>query len=259
MLRRIILCDQRDKLVATLETILKHWGYRVLAVSTSDRAIELLEEIQPNLFLVGNDMLEKSQPLMDYVENISISNTTAVVLINSSTNEVPTTKKFERLGFPFNIFELFSLVQKHLEKIPRKNLRLSTTLPGMLCSDDSSQLVDVLSLSSNGLFVKSGLRIETDQEILMILPLFGLNQEVEVPCRVLYTIQPSAENNYLQGFGVEFLSPTDEILESIHQYLEQRLLDEIVTQRADAKAVEVDQMQTHSAQSKLRLIMKHIN
>lgn len=259
MLRRIILCDHRDKLVATLETILRHWGYRVLAVSTSEKAVELLEEIHPNLILVGSVMLEKSPQLRKHVESVSLNDMTAVVLINSSENEVSTSEKYDRLAFPFNIFELFSLVQKHLEKIPRRNLRLSTTLPGMLCSDDSSQLVDILSLSSNGLFVKSGFRVEPKQEILMILPLIGLNQEVEVPCRVLYMIQPSAENNYLQGFGVEFVSPTDKVLESIHQYLEQRLLDEIVTQRADAKAVEVDQMQTHSAQSKLRLIMKHVD
>lgn len=259
MLRRIILCDQRDKLVATLETILKHWGYRVLAVSAIERAVELLDEIQPNLILVGSDMLGKSPQLRTHIEALASSDTTAVVLIDSASNEIPTIKNFDRLGFPFNIFELFALVQKHLEKIPRRNLRLNTTLPGMLCSDDSSQLVDILSLSSNGLFVKSGLRVEPKQEILMILPLFGLNQEVEVPCRVLYMIQPSAENNYLQGFGVEFASPSDEVLESIRQYIEQRLLDEIATHRADAKAVEVDQMQTHSEQSKLRLIMKHVD
>lgn len=256
MLRRIIICDHREKLIATLDTILKHWGYRVLSVVKAENALELLEEISPHLLLISTRMiLNHSQLRKRVFELASIGDTKPIMIIDSSDDRHHF-KECEYLTVPFDIFELFSLVQKHLEKIPRRNLRLDTTLPGLLCIEGSCQLVDVLSLSSHGLFIKTSIKIESDQETKMILPLLGLKREVEIPCRIIYTIQPCIENNFLQGFGVEFVSPTTDTLELIRQFLEQRLLGEIVTKRVDASDLEIDQMLTRSDEAQLRLIMR---
>lgn len=256
---RIVICDSRDKLVTTLESILKHWGYRVLATNDPPRATEFLTEIVPDLVLIGSDLLLANPRLRQALTNGG-EIAPATILIEHPAVEQPPLGDVDCLKVPFDIFELFAYVQKYLEKIPRRNLRLNISLPALISLPQTSDmLADVLSLSSHGLFVKTSLRAEPGQNFVVMLPLFGMKQEIEVPCRVIYTIQPSLENNYLQGFGVEFTSPTDEVLESLRQYLEKRLLEEIATHPTRISQVEADQMQTYTSPERLHLILKEIS
>lgn len=246
MSRRIIICEERNKLAATLEVILRQWGYCVLTVNRAAQAMELLEAVTPELLLINSRQAQTDSKIKTHLEKSTEADRTPVILLDAESGHADIYPVQDHLHIPFDIFELFGLVQKHLEKIPRRNLRMDISLPGLFDSNNTNQLIEVLSLSSHGLFVKTGIRANVGQIINIVLPLLGLKREIEVSCRVLYVIQPCLENNFLQGFGVEFVSPAEPILEAIRHYLEKRLLGEIENLSGGIHGgIEIDQLQTH--------------
>ena len=56
-MKSILLADNRADLLATLEPILKHWGYRVLSTRNADQVSTFLKESEPCLLIAGEDML----------------------------------------------------------------------------------------------------------------------------------------------------------------------------------------------------------
>ena len=52
-MKNILLADNRPELLATLEPILKHWGYRVLSTSKADQVMPFIKESSPSLLIMG--------------------------------------------------------------------------------------------------------------------------------------------------------------------------------------------------------------
>ncbi|HKJ29344.1 MAG TPA: PilZ domain-containing protein, partial [Desulfuromonadales bacterium] len=129
---------------------------------------------------------------------------------------------------PFELFDLFAFIQRQVENHPRQNLRLRLKLPGMYSiGDDEFLLADVLSLSMQGLFFKASSRLSKGDRITVVFPLFGQCKEIEVKASVLYTIQPEAENNFFQGFGVGFDDIPEELAEQLQIYIREYFLREV--------------------------------
>jgi Tfp pilus assembly protein PilZ len=93
--------------------------------------------------------------------------------------------------------------------------------------DDEFLLADVLSLSMQGLFFKASSRLSKGDRIKVVFPLFGQCKEIEVKASVLYTIQPEAENNFFQGFGVGFDDIPEELAEQLQIYIREYFLREV--------------------------------
>jgi Tfp pilus assembly protein PilZ len=224
-MKRLLIGDTREKLLATVETILKHWGYRALASSHSDRLLALLQETAPDLLIIGEPLLKEGNNLFrEKIFRMANSGTPLLVLSVSASPpalEVP----HEHLPVPIDFFALFEKVQKHLEKYPRKSIRLPIKLPGMLCLGKTCHLTEVLSLSARGLFIKTGFRLQQGDRFHVIFPLLGMKKEVELEGRVLYCVHPDPENNFLQGVGVEFTSLDEKTRESLLSFIENCFLD----------------------------------
>jgi Tfp pilus assembly protein PilZ len=129
---------------------------------------------------------------------------------------------------PVDIFALFSFIQSRVEQHPRRNLRLRLHLPGMYrTKGDDYVLADVLSLSMNGLFFRSPLRLSTGSRVSAVFPLLGHGKELEVDGTVLYVIEPTAQNNFVQGFGLGFTTLTQEQATELEHFIEASFLDEV--------------------------------
>lgn len=237
-MKRLLVGDNREKLLATLETILRHWGYRTLVSSSQQRLTSLVKETTPDLLIFGEQMLqEPSSPIRQMVMEKVSTGTPLIVMtdnIKSSSLEIP----HETLPVPVDIFYLFEKVQKYLEEYPRKNIRLALQLPGMLCLGNSCHLAEVLSLSTRGLFVKTGFRLQKGDNFRIVFPLIGMKRELEMGGRVLYSVKPDPENNFLQGVGVEFTDISHDTLEALQGFLEGCLLDGLPGQTGEKLVAE---------------------
>jgi Tfp pilus assembly protein PilZ len=237
-MKRLLIGDNREKLLATVEIVLKHWGYRALASSHSDRLLALLQETAPDLLIIGETLLKnENNSLREKIFRMAASGTPLLVLSSSASPpaiEVP----HENLPVPIDLFTLFEKVQKHLEKHPRKSIRLPIKLPGMLCLGKTCHLAEVLSLSARGLFIKTGFRLQQGDRFHILFPLLGMKKEVEVEGRVLYCVHPDPENNFLQGVGVEFISLDEKTRKDLLSFIEGCFLNGLPRQLGERLAQE---------------------
>ncbi|HKK01748.1 MAG TPA: PilZ domain-containing protein [Desulfuromonadales bacterium] len=227
-MKHILIGDEHEGLLSTLEVILKHWGYRVFATPRSSQVQAFLTETAPSLVIIGSQMLAASaDELRDTLEAwCNNGEQPILVLAEGALSEQPQLP-YETLNVPIDIFALFELIQRHVEKIPRKNLRLAINLPGVVHRGERSHLAEVLSLSMEGLFIKTSFRLQAGERLRVVIPLLGMKKELEIDSQVLYFIHPGPENNYMQGVGIAFTSLDEENLKDLQNFLESRFFGEI--------------------------------
>lgn len=228
-MKNILLADNRDDLLATLEPILKHWGYRVISTLQADQVMTFLKESTPCLLIVGEGILADPKLGLDKktINDINTGKLPFVALKDESVKNAEVSSD-ETLEVPLELFELFSFIQTRVEKHPRQNLRLRVRLPGMYSIEkDEFILADVLSLSMQGLFFKAAARVKQGDKITVVFPLLGQCREIEVTATVLYVIQPDANNNFFQGFGVGFDEIPEGLKEHLQLFIRERFLKEV--------------------------------
>ncbi len=226
-MKRLLIGDSRENLLITLETLLRHWGYRVLVTSRTAEVISFLRESPPDLLILGASLLNRDPALRAEVDRRLGSSDSPLIVLAEAQDADGIDLPHELLPVPLDIFALFALLQKHIEKHPRKNLRLSVQIPGMLCRGKISLLSEVLSLSNHGLFIKTGVRLEKEDRLRVLIPLMGMGRELEIEGRVLYRVHPDPNNGYLQGVGIEFTDLSEEDRSALEAFLENRFLKEV--------------------------------
>ncbi|HKL25297.1 MAG TPA: PilZ domain-containing protein [Desulfuromonadales bacterium] len=229
-----LLADNRAELLATLEPILKHWGYRVLAATNARQVNDFLRQSYPCLLIIGADILGSPQlnPPPEMIAELKSGNLPLLALEQEGATE-PAFTSLETLSVPLDILSLFAFIQHYVEKHPRQNLRLRVRIPGMYKTGENDYiLADVYSLSIRGLFFKAAAKLEKGDTLSVVFPLLGHCKELEVRATVLYTVQPGNRNNYLQGFGVVFDSLSDAEKANLKTFIEERFLNEVSTCQA---------------------------
>jgi hypothetical protein len=227
-MKRLLIGDNREELLSTLEVILRHWGYRVLVSSRPVQLEELLRETSPNLLVMGASLLVRpDSALAQAVRHHVQERKRPLIILQDEPAVVPLAVPHETLGVPLDFFSLFSLIQKHLEKHPRQNLRLDLHLPGMICTGETCHLAEVLSLSTNGMFVKTGFRAAAEAQLRVVIPLMGMQKELELDGRILYRVDPGPDNNYFQGIGIEFAELLEESRQALQTYLTHRFIGDL--------------------------------
>lgn len=234
-MKRLLVGDMREELLSTLEVILKHWGYRVVLSSRPDQLTEFLTETSPDLIVMGSRLLaDENSPLFQAVSSKMTQEGRPLIVLQNTAVKDKLTAPHDILEVPVDIFALFALIQKYIEQHPRKNLRLTVKLPGMFCAGDRCQFAEVLSLSTHGLFIKTGVRLDLGAQLKVTIPLMGMKQELDLETRVLYRVDPGPENNYLQGAGIEFMPTNAEAKAALKRFIEYCFLGELsASQRAE--------------------------
>jgi len=225
----LLLADNRPETLDALEPILKHWGYRVLAVTKVEQVSTFLAESEPCMLIVGGQLL--GDPVLalqpEVIERIQ-TNQLPLVMLKQEGAAAPPVQPTATLDLPVDIFTLFALIQKHVEQHPRQNLRLRLRLPGMYRSgNDQFILTDVLSLSMRGLFFKTATRLKKGDRLTVVIPLLGHCKELELEAEVLYVVQPDLQNNFAQGFGVAFTKLNETDMTNLQHFIEDRFLNEV--------------------------------
>jgi len=228
-MKSILVADNRSDLLATLEPILKHWGYRVLSARKADQTMAFLQESAPCLLIVGEGILSDPDLILtpETSQRIESGDLPVIALKQDGATAAQFTPS-ETLAVPVELFELFSFIQRHVEKHPRQNLRLRLKLPGMYSIDGNDFiLADVLSLSMLGLFFRAPTKIKKGDRVTVVFPLFGHCKEIEVKSTVLYTVLPEVDNNYFQGFGVGFDDFPDDHKQYLQKFIREHFLKEV--------------------------------
>lgn len=232
-MKRLLLGEHRESILTTLDTTLKHWGYRVLAAHCQDRMVRLIRDTSPDLLIINADWLTAGED-SEIVKTVSqsLDKGSSLIVLQTSEQEHAVDLPHERLDVPVDIFALFSAIQKHLEKHPRQNMRLDLNLPGMICRSNKCHLGEILSLSSRGLFMKTGFRLDHREKFRIVLPLLGMKQELELTGQVLYCVHPEPKNNYQQGVGIEFIELQPHSSHLLERYIESCFMEEISDHKA---------------------------
>jgi CheY-like chemotaxis protein len=228
-MKSILVADKRTELLATLEPILKHWGYRVLSTRSAEQVATFLQESKPCMLIIGEEILADPQlaPGKKVLASVENGDLPCVALRQDGVEGAQITPD-ETIDVPLELFGLFSFIQRKVEKHPRQNLRLQVRLPGMYRIEEEDYiLADVLSLSMNGLFFKTAVRLNKCDRLTVVFPLFGQCTEIEVKSTVLYSIEPGAGNNYFQGFGVGFDEIPTVHREQLQKFIKDRFLKEV--------------------------------
>jgi CheY-like chemotaxis protein len=236
-MKSLLLADDRHDLLATLEPVLKHWGYRVLTATDASHSRALLASSSPVLLLIGTNLL--NAPDMQLPDP-------PLPLLALAHPAAPSTAVPHDLllNVPVDIFTLYSFIQGCVEHRPRQHLRLRVRLPGMYRhAGDNFVLAEVLSLSMNGLFFRSPLRQAAGDRISAIVPLLGHSRELEADGTVVYTVDPLPANNYAQGFAMSFDALAPEQRDLLGRFLTGRLLDEVSACQVGVGDFSVDQLQ----------------
>ena len=247
-MKRILISDHREELLSTLEVILKNWGYRALVTSDSGEFATLLKELEPELIISGPSFVSE-KTAAKIIKDMKLP----LLLIDDPAIEAKDIKATEKLSYPIDVFKLFEFTQKNLEKIPRRNIRLNVQLPSMYYHGESPCIAEVVSLSTEGLFIRTGSRIEGLEQVQIILPLLGMHKEIEVEGRIVYRVEPHPDNNYLQGMGIEFsnISKTNDKL--LKQFIENLLMNELSGKNYTQDALDMEQLQNRSAELTLKI------
>ncbi|MGK2907857.1 MAG: PilZ domain-containing protein [Desulfuromonadales bacterium] len=232
-MKSILVADNRPDLLATLEPILKHWGYRVLSARKIEQVMAFLQESSPCLLIIGEALFaDRGLVLAPGAKQRIDTGELPVIALKQDGEEITERTPSETLEVPVELFELYSFIQCHVERHPRQNLRLRLRLPGMYrIGDNKFILADVLNLSMHGLFFKATTRVKKGDRVTVIFPLFGHCKEIEVKATVLYTIQPEVVNNFFQGFGVGFDCLPDDQKGHLHTFIREHFLREVSSSR----------------------------
>jgi Tfp pilus assembly protein PilZ len=232
-MKSILVADNRSDLLATLEPILKHWGYRVLSTRKAEQVMTFLRESEPCLLVIGEELLADPALALEQTAIDKISSRSLPVIALKQGGAVhPDVTPSETLDVPFELFELFSFIQRKVENHPRHNLRLRLRLPGMYSIDDDAfTLAEVMTLSMCGLFFKSSARVKKGDRVTVVFPLFGHCKEIEIKSTVLYAIEPESTNNFFQGFGVGFDDIPENHKQQLHQFIREHFLKEVSASR----------------------------
>jgi Tfp pilus assembly protein PilZ len=247
-LKRILIGDCREELLTALEVILKNWGYRALCTSDPAEFISLLDELKPDLILAGPSILSTKK----ISGKITTIETSMIVLEDERVN-LPKEFSGENLAYPIDIFRLFELVQKNLEKIPRRNIRLKVQLPSMYYHGDAPCIAEIISISSEGIFIRTGSRIEGLDEVRLVLPLIGMQSEIELKGRIVYRIEPQAKNNYVQGMGIEFKDVDEDTDQQLKQFVQSLLVSELTEKNFFQNSLDLDQLLKQSDDMVLKI------
>jgi len=227
-LKLIVIGDRREYLLDALEIILKHWGYRVLASSNPKRLEAILNGIKADLLILGSDLPARQiSCLPDGPQKTADPKTFPLILLSDLKNPHREEAMENALPVPIDIFSLFQLVQRHLEKIPRRDIRLAVQLPAILFTDGEFRFGEVLSLSVRGMFLKNSSRLKKGERIRILFPLTGMKKEMEVEGKVRYHILPNAGNNFLEGIGVEFFGLAEQDHLFLETFIEKSFLGEL--------------------------------
>jgi len=247
-MERLLVGDLREDLVSTLEVILKHWGFRVLASSDEENIARALEHSETALLIAGEGILDATSPrLKESLDRILQSPAPALIALDPPPAR-PLPGSAARLAVPVDLFRLFELVQYFRKTCPRRHLRLDVKLPGMIYHDQQSHLAEVISISSHGLFIKTTFRMERNDSFRVVIPLFGMRQELDLAGRVVYRMEPAAENNYRQGVGIEFADIDERNRRTLEDYLEKVLLGNLAETRRGSN-IDPRQIQMHSPET----------
>lgn len=116
----------------------------------------------------------------------------------------------EEMDGEIDLHVINQLLLKHLPSYSRRVPRVTTRLPGIYTTGKNHHLCEIANLSLGGAFVRTGtLPPSIGSDIRIHIALLGLRKEVELDGQIVRQTVPQEQNNYQQGFGVQFSQESD--------------------------------------------------
>lgn len=219
---QIAILQGKNNLIG-LSTPLSRMGFTAEFFS-GIKAFQLsLQKSVPDLLLVDVKLTDKHAD--DLLLGGEISEVCPIFLVEKGAEGF---QLFDRQNKRrLHLVDLHAYFLQNLKSYSRKNLRLTVKLPSLLSHEHSSQHSSISCLGTGGAFVKTGHPApEAGQLLQVTISLLGHRAELDVCGRVLYSVSPCLENNYIQGVGIRFEKADKSSLKVINDYLSSSLLED---------------------------------
>lgn len=104
-------------------------------------------------------------------------------------------------------FTINALLQRFVPTYSRQHPRLGNRLPGLYTrSTGNCQLCEIMNLNPGGAFIRTTEALPASgEELRVIIPLIGLQKEIELNGLVVSQLFPNEANNFSQGIGIKFI------------------------------------------------------
>jgi DNA-binding NtrC family response regulator len=192
----ILIVEDEDIARKNLEYILEKMGYKVMSVSSGDRAIEVLEQISFDLVITdlkmkktdGMEVLRKTKELQPYTEVVMI---TGFATVDSSVLAMRE-GAYYYIAKPYKIDEIRKIVQEALLKrrLRLENLELREILK------KHQQLPFIVGRSKAMVNVQKTIRQIAPSDInVLILGESGTGKELVA--RAIHNLSPRSENRFV--------------------------------------------------------------
>ncbi|WP_305041707.1 PilZ domain-containing protein [Geoalkalibacter sp.] len=220
-MKRVLIASCQNNLMSNLDIILKHWGYRPLSSPHRDDICGLLEATEPQLVIFDAPWLREHAADLEHLVPQMERRATRLAVLDDCREPLPVlSPELPYRKIPSDIFSLYGLTQAVLQNHPRRRLRTGVHLPGMFRRDGRQwDLTQILTLGTGGMFIRSGYRLNRSETVRLCVPLLGMKEELEALGRVVYEVQPTPENNYMQGYGIEFTSLAPESQQALSRFV----------------------------------------
>lgn len=125
-------------------------------------------------------------------------------------------------------FIINALLHRFVPTYSRLHPRLGTRLPGLYTRlSGHCQICEIMNLSPGGAFIRTTETLPVfGEELQIIVPLIGMNKEIELIGCVVSQFFPNEENNYSQGVGVKF-SAEDPVFVELKNYVRYVLANDV--------------------------------
>ncbi|MBI5102555.1 MAG: response regulator [Nitrospirae bacterium] len=237
MLRKILISDDSQLFVISAGLLLKRMEFRVIPARNADEVLSLSKLSEPHLIIIGNTL--KTMDWSPVVKHLKEDRQTAhiPIIMVSSDSDRGVMKRFLELGCsaylfkPLRIDELHGAIQRSFYSrcgTDRKHLRVQFKTKVKVTLNGEVHELYSENLSVGGIYLRKKDPFPVGTRVGISLTL-GAHNNLDTKGSVIYTKELFGDIFRVPpGMAVGFTGMTEEICETLRNFIEDMLADDIL-------------------------------
>lgn len=204
--RFILVVDNKVDDRFQLTMLLQQFGYSVCTAGTADEAIEFMC-VAPPVAVIADIGLAWSAFLAKFQKDGRFADIPLIILSASAdrslTDRVGKGEIAASVKKPIDVQAFYEAVQRVIEKVPRRNIRIATYLPARLEHDAGAMEGSATVLSEHGLFFRTLDPLAVRSKVRVSLEISG--RTIQADAQVLYSFSFDEGPFKEPGMGMKFV------------------------------------------------------
>jgi len=233
----LVVDSDTDSLLYTT-MLLKRFDYKMFMAKTAREALQMAMVVVPSLFII--DLVLKDMNGLDLIRDLrrnpNIADVPFIVLrrpgdLDEEMNSAEL-GAVDCLDQPVSAEQLFRAVQAAIEKTPRTNIRIRTSLHVKVHNMPFYELEGACTseLSERGMFLRTRSPAAVDTRLSLQMDVNG--RIIEAEAVVIYSDLTGGTSHQEPGMGLEFVRIAEKDREIIRQFITDEIMRDITAGNA---------------------------